>query len=45
MHLSFLAAICGAAVTYAIPTIETFGNKFFTSDGAQFFVRGMICLI
>ncbi|KAI1185644.1 Glucanosyltransferase-domain-containing protein [Nemania serpens] len=41
MHLSFLAAICGAAVTYAIPTIETFGNKFFTSDGAQFFVRGV----
>ncbi|KAI1196859.1 Glucanosyltransferase-domain-containing protein [Nemania serpens] len=41
MHLSFLAAICGAAVTYAIPTIETLGNKFFTSDGDQFFVRGV----
>ncbi|KAI1158222.1 Glucanosyltransferase-domain-containing protein [Nemania serpens] len=41
MHLSLLAAICGAAVTHAIPTIETLGNKFFTSDGAQFYVRGV----
>ncbi|KAI0097690.1 Glucanosyltransferase-domain-containing protein [Nemania sp. FL0031] len=41
MRLSFLAAICGAAVTYALPTIEALGNKFFTSDGDQFFIRGV----
>ncbi|KAJ8125967.1 hypothetical protein O1611_g7672 [Lasiodiplodia mahajangana] len=41
MRLSFLAALCGAAVTYALPTIEALGNKFFTSDGDQFFIRGV----
>lgn len=40
MQLSFLAALCGAAVTYAIPTIEALGNKFFTSEGNQFFIKG-----
>ncbi|KAH8159313.1 hypothetical protein CIB48_g8933 [Xylaria polymorpha] len=41
MQLSFLAALCGAAVTYAIPTIEALGNKFFTSEGNQFFIKGV----
>ncbi|KAI0466371.1 Glucanosyltransferase-domain-containing protein [Xylaria cf. heliscus] len=41
MRLSFLAALCGATVTYAIPTIEALGNKFFTSEGNQFFIKGV----
>ncbi|TGJ80824.1 hypothetical protein E0Z10_g7937 [Xylaria hypoxylon] len=41
MRSSLLAAICGAAVTHAIPTIEALGNKFFTSDGDQFFIKGV----
>ncbi|KAI0193671.1 Glucanosyltransferase-domain-containing protein [Xylaria flabelliformis] len=41
MRPSFLAALCGATVTYAIPTISTLGNKFFTSDGKQFFIKGV----
>ncbi|KAI8634450.1 Glucanosyltransferase-domain-containing protein [Xylariaceae sp. FL1651] len=41
MRRSILAALCGAAATYAIPTIEAVGNKFFTSDGHQFFIRGV----
>jgi hypothetical protein len=28
----------------AIPTISTKGSKFFTSDGNQFFLKGMLCL-
>jgi hypothetical protein len=27
----------------AIPTISTKGSKFFTSDGNQFFLKGMPC--
>ncbi|KAI0420432.1 Glucanosyltransferase-domain-containing protein [Xylaria grammica] len=41
MRSPFLAAICGAAVTHAIPTIEALGNKFFTSEGNQFFIKGV----
>ncbi|KAI1179739.1 Glucanosyltransferase-domain-containing protein [Nemania sp. FL0916] len=41
MRPSILAALCGAAVTHAIPTIEALGNKFFTSDGNQFYIRGV----
>ncbi|KAI1279727.1 Glucanosyltransferase-domain-containing protein [Xylaria sp. FL0933] len=41
MRLSILTALCGAAGTYAIPTIEAYGNKFFTSDGDQFFIKGV----
>lgn len=26
----------------AIPTISTKGSKFFTSDGSQFFLKGML---
>jgi hypothetical protein len=40
MRLSLFTALCGAATTYAIPTIEALGNKFFTSEGAQFFIKG-----
>ncbi|KAI0431322.1 Glucanosyltransferase-domain-containing protein [Xylaria sp. FL1042] len=39
MRLSILTALYGAAGTYAIPIIEAYGNKFFTSDGDQFFIR------
>jgi len=42
MRLSSLA--CGlagaAAAVNALPTITTLGNKFFDSDGKQFFMRG-----
>ncbi|KAJ2978367.1 hypothetical protein NUW58_g7519 [Xylaria curta] len=41
MRLSFFAALCGAAVTQAVPTIEALGNKFFTSEGNQFFIKGV----
>ncbi|KAI3338397.1 Glucanosyltransferase-domain-containing protein [Ustulina deusta] len=41
MRLPILTALCGAAVTYAIPTIEALGNKFFTSKGDQFFIKGV----
>ena len=41
MRLSLLAVLGGAAIAYAIPTIEAVGNKFFTSDGLQFFIRGV----
>lgn len=40
MRLAILTALCGATATYAIPTIEAYGNKFFTSDGDQFFIKG-----
>lgn len=43
MHYSFwLAATLGSATTSAIATIESVGSKFFTSDGDQFFIKGMI---
>lgn len=41
MRASLLAALGGVALTHAIPTIESVGNKFFTSDGDQFFIRGV----
>ncbi|KAI0395708.1 Glucanosyltransferase-domain-containing protein [Xylariaceae sp. FL0594] len=41
MRLSVFVALCGAATTYALPTIEALGNKFFTSEGNQFFIRGV----
>ncbi|KAI0970765.1 Glucanosyltransferase-domain-containing protein [Xylaria arbuscula] len=41
MRRSIFAALCSASATYAIPTIETLGNKFFTSDGDQFFIKGV----
>ncbi|KAI1364317.1 Glucanosyltransferase-domain-containing protein [Xylaria arbuscula] len=41
MRPAIIAALCGAAVTHAIPTIEAYGNKFFTSDGDQFFIKGV----
>jgi 1,3-beta-glucanosyltransferase GAS1 len=42
MRLSLFSVLCGAATTYAVPTIEALGNKFFTSDGSQFFIKGML---
>jgi hypothetical protein len=33
--------LLGATTTLAIPTITAVGNKFFTSDGNQFFLKGM----
>jgi hypothetical protein len=39
-----LAAAFGSAATVAattLPTIEAVGSKFFTSDGAQFFLKGI----
>ncbi|KAI0407908.1 Glucanosyltransferase-domain-containing protein [Xylaria palmicola] len=41
MRFSLLAALGGAAVTHAISTIEAYGNKFFTSEGDQFFIKGV----
>ncbi|KAI1438892.1 Glucanosyltransferase-domain-containing protein [Xylaria sp. CBS 124048] len=41
MRSSILAVLASAAATYAIPTIEAFGNKFFTSDGKQFYIKGV----
>ncbi|KAF2704688.1 1,3-beta-glucanosyltransferase gel3 precursor [Pleomassaria siparia CBS 279.74] len=38
----FASALAGlAAVSNAIPTISVKGSKFFTSDGNQFFVKGI----
>jgi len=31
-----------ASIAHAIPTITTKGAKFFTSDGNQFFLKGMV---
>lgn len=38
-----LLAIFGllAGLVYAIPTISVKGSKFFTSDGNQFFLKGV----
>ncbi|KAH6656858.1 Glucanosyltransferase-domain-containing protein [Truncatella angustata] len=42
MRSSFwLAAALGSATTSAIATIEAVGSKFFTSDGDQFFIKGV----
>lgn len=37
--LAALAAV-GGIVEAALPTIEAVGNKFFTKDGKQFFMKG-----
>lgn len=37
--LAALAA-AGGVVEAALPTIEAVGNKFFTKDGNQFFMKG-----
>ncbi|KAI1846553.1 hypothetical protein JX265_010672 [Neoarthrinium moseri] len=37
----WLAAAVGSATTLALATIEAVGNKFFTKDGAQFFIKGI----
>ena len=41
--LSVAALVAGLAATFAnaIPTIQTKGSKLFTSDGKQFFVKGL----
>lgn len=41
MRLSLALALGSAVATHAIPTIEALGNKFFTSDGKQFFLKGV----
>jgi hypothetical protein len=40
-----LALTAAAAGVNAIPTISAKGSKFFTSDGNQFYVKGMFCEI
>ena len=37
--LSLLSAF--TTVNAALPTISTAGNKFFTSDGSQWFIKGV----
>ena len=37
--LLLVALIC--ATVKAIPTLSVVGSKFFTSDGNQFFIKGM----
>ncbi|KAI1656594.1 glycoside hydrolase family 72 protein [Daldinia decipiens] len=41
MRSSLLLALCSATLSYAIPTVEAVGGKFFTSDGDQFFIKGV----
>jgi hypothetical protein len=42
MRLSwFFSAVVGAMTANALPTITATGNKFFTSEGKQFFMKGM----
>ena len=43
MLLSILFGLLISLVS-AIPTISTKGSKFFTSDGNQFFLKGLPCL-
>jgi hypothetical protein len=43
MLLSILFGFLISLVS-AIPTISTKGSKFFTSDGNQFFLKGVLCL-
>jgi hypothetical protein len=40
--LLFLLLGLLAGVTHAIPTITAKGAKFFTSDGNQFFLKGLL---
>jgi hypothetical protein len=37
----WLSAALGTATTSALATIEAVGSKFFTSDGTQFYIKGM----
>lgn len=32
--------LAGLAAVHALPTIESYGNKFYDSDGKQFFIKG-----
>jgi len=41
MLLLFILGLL-ANMVHAIPTITTKGAKFFTSDGNQFFLKGML---
>lgn len=43
MKLSWLPALllCAATIIDALPTITAVGNKFFTSEGKQFFMKGI----
>lgn len=36
-----LAALAVAQTAVAIPTLSAYGSKLFTSDGNQFFIKGM----
>lgn len=38
---SFVAVLAILPAITAIPTITTKGSKFFTSDGNQFFIKGI----
>ena len=40
--LLFLVLGLVACIVHAIPTITAKGSKFFTSDGNQFFLKGML---
>ncbi|SPO03447.1 related to beta (1-3) glucanosyltransferase [Cephalotrichum gorgonifer] len=35
------ALLAGLTAVYGLPTIETYGNKFYDSNGKQFFIKGM----
>lgn len=41
--LTLLGGLLGLAtsVAAALPPIHAFGNKFFTADGKQFFIKGV----
>ncbi|KAJ9158348.1 1,3-beta-glucanosyltransferase [Coniochaeta hoffmannii] len=41
MRLSWFSAVAGAVTANALPTITAMGNKFFTSEGKQFFMKGI----
>jgi hypothetical protein len=42
LALALTAAVAGVN---AIPTISAKGSKFFTSDGDQFYVKGMLASV
>jgi hypothetical protein len=42
MRLSWFSAVVGAVTANALPTITATGNKFFTSEGKQFFMKGIV---
>lgn len=42
MHFSWVAAALLAGVANALPTITATGNKLFTSEGKQFFMKGKL---